>query len=110
MRLRLHLCPCLCLYLYLCTCLSPCLCLFPCPSHLSPPLPSLPPQIEVQKRIDHQNLVRLLGYCVEDRSLVYEFMSNGSLEDRLLSVGGTPPLMWPERCRVAMEVRERGRG
>ncbi|GJP60285.1 hypothetical protein CLOP_g17494, partial [Closterium sp. NIES-67] len=61
-------------------------------------------EVEVQKRIDHPNAVRLLGYCMEDRSLVYEFLSNGSLEDRMLCVGGTPPLMWPERCRIAMEV------
>ncbi|CAI5459517.1 unnamed protein product [Closterium sp. Yama58-4] len=61
-------------------------------------------EVEVQKRIDHPNAVRLLGYCTEDRALVYEFLSNGSLEDRMLCVGGTPPLMWPERCRIAMEV------
>lgn len=61
-------------------------------------------QVEVQKRIEHPNLVRLLGYCIEDRSLVYEFMSNGSLEDRLLCIGGAPPMLWPERCRIAMEV------
>ncbi|RWR84760.1 putative receptor-like protein kinase [Cinnamomum micranthum f. kanehirae] len=33
-------------------------------------------------RIHHNNLVRLLGYCVQGkrRALVYEFMENGSLE------------------------------
>ncbi|CAI5501387.1 unnamed protein product [Closterium sp. Naga37s-1] len=35
-------------------------------------------EMEVQKRIDHPNAVRLVGYCREDRSLVYEFMANGS--------------------------------
>ncbi|CAI5946990.1 unnamed protein product [Closterium sp. NIES-64] len=61
-------------------------------------------EMEVQKRIDHPNAVRLVGYCREDRSLVYEFMANGSLEDRLLCIGGVPPLQWPERCRIAMEI------
>eukprot|EP00271_Cylindrocystis_brebissonii_P018660 TRINITY_DN539_c0_g5_i1.p1 TRINITY_DN539_c0_g5~~TRINITY_DN539_c0_g5_i1.p1 ORF type:complete len:852 (+),score=191.58 TRINITY_DN539_c0_g5_i1:451-3006(+) len=61
-------------------------------------------EIEVQKRCMHQNLVRLLGYSIEDRSLVYEYLSNGSLEDRLLCMGGSPPLLWPDRCRIAMEV------
>ena len=61
-------------------------------------------EIEVQKRCDHQNLVKLLGYSVEDRSLVYEYLSQGSLEDRLLCMGGSPPLLWPDRCRIAMEV------
>lgn len=61
-------------------------------------------EIEVQRRCDHPNLVKLLGYSIEDRSLVYEYLSNGSLEDRLLCMGGTPPLLWPDRCRIAMEV------
>jgi serine/threonine protein kinase len=36
-------------------------------------------------RISHPNLVRLLGYCLEDRELllVYEFMAKGSLENHL---------------------------
>jgi serine/threonine protein kinase len=36
-------------------------------------------------RISHPNLVRLLGYCVENRDLllVYEFMAKGSLENHL---------------------------
>lgn len=33
----------------------------------------------------HQNLVKLIGYCIEDdqRLLVYEFMPRGSLENHL---------------------------
>ena len=36
-------------------------------------------------RLSHPNLVKLLGYCVEDRELllVYEFMPKGSLENHL---------------------------
>jgi serine/threonine protein kinase len=36
--------------------------------------------------VNHPNLVKLVGYCVEDdqRILVYEYMTNGSLEDHLL--------------------------
>lgn len=36
-------------------------------------------------RLSHPNLVRLLGYCGEDRELllVYEFMIKGSLENHL---------------------------
>lgn len=36
-------------------------------------------------RISHPNLVKLLGYCMEDNELllVYEFMAKGSLENHL---------------------------
>lgn len=36
--------------------------------------------------LHHQNLVNLIGYCAdgEQRLLVYEYMSLGSLEDHLL--------------------------
>jgi len=35
--------------------------------------------------LQHPNLVRLVGYCIEDenRLLVYEFMPKGSLENHL---------------------------
>lgn len=38
--------------------------------------------------LDHQNLVNLIGYCADgdQRLLVYEFMSRGSLEDHLLGI------------------------
>jgi serine/threonine protein kinase len=45
-------------------------------------------------RLSHPNLVRLLGYCGEDRELllVYEFMSKGSLENHLFrSKQSLPP-------------------
>ena len=36
-------------------------------------------------RLSHPNLVKLLGYCLEDQELllVYEFMQRGSLENHL---------------------------
>lgn len=38
--------------------------------------------------VKHPNLVRLIGYCAEEdhRILVYEYMTNGSLEDHLLGM------------------------
>jgi serine/threonine protein kinase len=38
--------------------------------------------------LHHENLVNLVGYCADgdQRLLVYEYMSGGSLEDRLLGI------------------------
>ncbi|KAI3770281.1 hypothetical protein L6452_01408 [Arctium lappa] len=43
---------------------------------------------------DHPNLVKLIGYCAEgeERLLVYEYMSLGSLEDHL---HGNPQISLP---------------
>jgi serine/threonine protein kinase len=42
-------------------------------------------EINFLGRLSHPNLVKLLGYCWEDRELllVYEFMAKGSLENHL---------------------------
>ncbi|PUZ48458.1 hypothetical protein GQ55_7G246500 [Panicum hallii var. hallii] len=56
-------------------------------------------------RLSHPNLVRLLGYCVEDRELllVYEFMPKGSLENHLFRKGGSfEPIPWNLRLRIAI--------
>ncbi|RWW30872.1 hypothetical protein GW17_00004522 [Ensete ventricosum] len=36
--------------------------------------------------------------------LVYEYMANGSLEDRLLRRGNTPPIPWQHRFRITAEI------
>ncbi|XP_074289947.1 receptor-like cytoplasmic kinase 176 [Silene latifolia] len=52
----------------------------------------------------HPNLVRLVGYCLEDehRLLVYEFMPRGSLENHLFRRGSYfQPLSWHLRMKVS---------
>lgn len=49
-------------------------------------------------------MVLLLGACSEYGCLVYEYMANGSLEDRLFCRGGTPVLPWQVRFRIAAEI------
>lgn len=49
-------------------------------------------------------MVLLLGACPEYGCLVYEFMANGSLEDRLFCRGNTPPLSWQLRFKIAAEI------
>ncbi|OIT01851.1 PREDICTED: serine/threonine-protein kinase CDL1-like [Nicotiana attenuata] len=54
--------------------------------------------------LHHPNLVTLEGYCSDgdQRILVYEFMSNGSLEDHLLELSPEKrPLDWITRMRIA---------
>ncbi|KAJ8538807.1 hypothetical protein K7X08_030103 [Anisodus acutangulus] len=61
-------------------------------------------EVEVLSCIRHPHMVLLLGACPEYGCLVYEFMSNGSLEDRLFHQGKTPPLSWQQRFRIAAEI------
>lgn len=61
-------------------------------------------QIEVLSCIRHPNMVLLLGACPEYGCLVYEYMANGSLEDRLLRRGNSPSLTWQHRFRIGAEM------
>lgn len=54
-------------------------------------------------RLSHPNLVKLLGYCWEDKELllVYEFMQRGSLENHLFGRGcAVQPLSWDLRLKI----------
>ncbi|KAF2313576.1 hypothetical protein GH714_011819 [Hevea brasiliensis] len=61
-------------------------------------------EVEVLCCIRHPNMVLLLGACPEYGCLVYEYMANGSLEDRLFRRGNTPVLSWQLRFRIAAEI------
>lgn len=49
-------------------------------------------------------MLLLLGACPEKGCLAYEYMENGSLEDRLQCKNNTTPLPWFCRFRIAWEV------
>ncbi|KDP45988.1 hypothetical protein JCGZ_11891 [Jatropha curcas] len=61
--------------------------------------------------VSHPNLVKLLGYCSVDdergiqRLLVYEYMSNKSLEDHLFR-STLPTLPWKKRLEIMLEAAE----
>ncbi|XP_057959930.1 U-box domain-containing protein 35 isoform X2 [Malania oleifera] len=61
-------------------------------------------EVEVLSCIRHPNMVLLLGACPEYGCLVYEYMNNGSLEDRLFQRGGSPPLPCKLRFKIAAEI------
>ncbi|KZV20003.1 hypothetical protein F511_26761 [Dorcoceras hygrometricum] len=61
-------------------------------------------EVEVLSLMRHPHIVILLGACPEYGCLVYEYMENGNLEDRLYRKNGTRTLPWRVRFRIAAEV------
>ncbi|KAK1383128.1 Nodulation receptor kinase [Heracleum sosnowskyi] len=62
-------------------------------------------ELTLLSAIQHENLVPLLGYCNENdqQILVYPFMSNGSLQDRLYGEAAKrKTLDWPTRISIAL--------
>ncbi|XP_071921244.1 probable serine/threonine-protein kinase PIX13 [Coffea arabica] len=56
-------------------------------------------------RLSHPNLVKLLGYCWEEKELllVYEFMQKGSLENHLFGRGSAvQSLPWDIRLKISI--------
>ncbi|CAL2242776.1 unnamed protein product [Prunus armeniaca] len=62
-------------------------------------------EINYLGQLHHENLVRLIGYCLEDdhRMLVYEFMPRGSLDNHLFRRASYfQPLSWNLRMKIAL--------
>ncbi|XP_023551881.1 probable serine/threonine-protein kinase PIX13 [Cucurbita pepo subsp. pepo] len=56
-------------------------------------------------RLNHPNLVKLLGFCWDDEELLlaYEFMPRGSLENHLFGRRSSiEPLSWERRLKIAI--------
>ncbi|KAE8717952.1 Receptor-like serine/threonine-protein kinase [Hibiscus syriacus] len=66
-------------------------------------------EVNVLGVVEHQNLVKLLGYCAEDdergiqRLLIYEYMPNWSVQDHLSSRFQTT-LPWDTRMKIAQDA------
>lgn len=64
-------------------------------------------EINYLGQLQHPNLVKLIGYCLEDehRLLVYEFMPKGSMENHLFRRGTyVQPLSWTLRMKIALDA------
>ncbi|XP_073286011.1 serine/threonine-protein kinase-like protein CCR4 [Primulina huaijiensis] len=63
-------------------------------------------ELEFLSRLNHKNLVRLLGYCDDgdELVLVYEYMSNYSLYSHLHKLQSSPLTSWPKRIKVALDA------
>ncbi|XP_013876277.1 interleukin-1 receptor-associated kinase 4 [Austrofundulus limnaeus] len=60
-------------------------------------------EIQTLRVLKHENLVDMVGFSCDEQHLciVYAFMANGSLLDRLACLDGSPPLSWRQRCSIA---------
>ncbi|KAK3033000.1 hypothetical protein RJ639_037129 [Escallonia herrerae] len=75
------------------------------------PKPYIKAKINYQGQLSHPNLVKLVGYNLEDehRLLVYEFMPRGSLENHLFRRDSDfQPLSWNLRIKVALAAAAKG--
>lgn len=59
-------------------------------------------ETQIYHRCCHPNVLPLLGFCTgkEFYCLIYPYMANGSLQDRLQGQGGLDPLLWPQRISI----------
>uniref|UniRef100_A0A8C5DY86 Interleukin-1 receptor-associated kinase 4 n=1 Tax=Gouania willdenowi TaxID=441366 RepID=A0A8C5DY86_GOUWI len=59
-------------------------------------------EIKTLQMLKHRNLVDMIGFsCDEHLCLMFAFMANGSLLDRLACLDRSYPLTWRQRCLIA---------
>ncbi|KAK4849055.1 hypothetical protein QYF36_020310 [Acer negundo] len=61
-------------------------------------------EVNVMNKFRHPNVVTVIGVCQEACALIYEYLPNGSLEDRLNCKDNTPPLSWKTRICIATDI------
>ncbi|KAJ9546704.1 hypothetical protein OSB04_019247 [Centaurea solstitialis] len=65
-------------------------------------------EIEVLSRINHENLVSLLGFCDESNEmiLIYDYASNGSLDKCIRNIQPVNSLTWQKRLQICVDMAQ----
>ncbi|CAL4950214.1 unnamed protein product [Urochloa decumbens] len=65
-------------------------------------------QVQAVSRLKHDNVVQLLGYCVDGnvRAVIYEYSSRGSLHDILHGTRPGQVLSWAQRVKIALSAAQ----
>ncbi|KAL6908113.1 hypothetical protein ACP4OV_002283 [Aristida adscensionis] len=72
-------------------------------------------ELELIPRLQHTNIIKLLGYCIQRREmiLVFEYMPNGSLDSFMIesskihgATAAEAPLDWSKRRRIAEGIAQ----
>ncbi|KAA8549262.1 hypothetical protein F0562_000946 [Nyssa sinensis] len=61
-------------------------------------------EVQVLGKLHHPNLVTLIGVCPDSWSLVYEYLPNGNLQDRLFRKSNIDSLTWKIRVQMIAEI------
>ncbi|BAT01083.1 Os07g0301500, partial [Oryza sativa Japonica Group] len=63
-------------------------------------------EVDIICKLQHRNLVHLLGYCIHcsERLLVYEYMSNKSLDAFIFHESGRAMLSWKMRMDIILDI------
>ncbi|KAM0063404.1 putative protein kinase RLK-Pelle-DLSV family [Helianthus debilis subsp. tardiflorus] len=63
-------------------------------------------EVNLISKLQHRNLVKLLGYCIEgaEKMLIYEYMPNKGLDSIIFDKTQSELLDWPARCHIILGI------
>ncbi|TVU46529.1 hypothetical protein EJB05_06070 [Eragrostis curvula] len=61
-------------------------------------------EVSVLREGRHPNIVSIIGICSEASAIVYEWLPNGNLEDRIVCTNNSTPLSWSQRAQILGDI------